>query len=394
MSNRGFTLLELSVSMGIVSVLISGAVFLVSLEVDSARQSDTIAKVLLLKRAIVGDPRIVTKESRTDFGYVGDMGSLPNSLQDLWIRGAQPAYSYDNAKKAGAGWAGPYIQLGPLEFVDDITKDSWGNLIQYVVGTGTSSATGQQYRAKIFSFGPNAAPGDSDDITAEIYTTDMLSTVVSYVRDSAGNPMSNVGVKINYPSAGVLTSSSTFSSATGAYSFSDIPIGSRSVTVEPKLAYSEGSAVSTTAGGGTNVEFVVLSFSCGTLTYAAATYDAVAFYQRLWIGKDKVFDNATNLAASGEQVNFSTAVDVSGSGCSGGGTGIKQVFPVRIQSAFTQVPDQDIGTGASAAPSIRIRMENFKSLEGGGGANVDMTGISITMTFSDGSSATFTPVPK
>jgi len=71
-----------------------------------------------------------------------------------------------------------------------------------------------------------------------------------------------------------------------------------------------------------------------------------------------------------------------------------QVFPIRIQSAFTQIPDQDIGTGASAAPSFRIRMENFKATESGGGANVDMTGISITMTFSDGSSATFTPVPK
>ncbi len=393
MDRRGFTLLELSVSLGILSLLVGGTVLVVSMELDASRQAETAKKVMAFKRAIVGDPRIVTKESRTDFGYIGDMGSLPSTLQDLWVRGSQPAYSYDSTARTGAGWAGPYIQVGPLEYVNEIPLDSWGNAIQYVIETGTSSVTGQQYRARIYSYGPNGSAGDSDDVTAEIYTPDMLSTVVSYVRDSAGNPMPNITVRMNYPSNGTLTSSTTTTSVVGAYSFSNVPIGSRSVTVEPKLAYSEGSAV-TAGGGGSDVEFVAISFGCGTLTTVNATYDVTAFYQRFFVGNTEVFDNASDLAGSGELVTFSAPVDVSSSGCSGGGTGLKQVFPIRIQSAFTQVPDQDIGTGASAGTSIRFQMENFKPAENGSGSAVDMTGVSITVTFSDGSSATFSPVPK
>lgn len=392
MSNRGFTLLELSVSIGIISLLVSGTVFLVSLEVDTARQSETIGKLLTLKRAIVGDPRIVTKESRTDFGYMGDMGSLPAQLSDLWIRGTKPVFSYDNAKRTGAGWAGPYMEVGPLEFSNELTLDAWGNPIQYLVQTGTSSVTGQEYRARIFSYGPDGTAGGGDDITSEIYTTEILSTVVSYVRDSSGNPMPNVPIKMNYPANGVLITASTSSGADGSYSFSGIPTGSRSVTIEPKLVYSEGSGVTT--GGGDNVEFVMISFTCGTITSATATFDTTAFYKKFLVGNNTVFNNATNLAGSGELVTFSSAIDISWSGCGGGGTGLSQVFPARIQSAFTQLPDQDIGAGASAGKSFRMKMNLFETLENGTGTSVNMTGTSISVTFSNGSVATFSPIPQ
>lgn len=392
MLSRGFTLIELSVSIGIISLIVTGAVFLVSLEVDTSRQSATIAKVLMLKRAIVGDPRIVTKESRTDFGYVGDMGSLPSSLQDLWLRGSQPAFTYDTARKTGAGWAGPYIDVGALELSDDLVSDAWGNGIAYVVQIGTSSTTGQQYRARIYSYGPDAAAGTADDISAEIYTTEMLSTVASYVRDSSGNPMPNVQVKMNYPASGALTTATTLSGSGGSYSFSGIPIGNRSLTVEPKLVYSEGSGV--TLAGGDNVEFVMISYTCGTINSVTATFDTTAFYTKFLVGNNTVFNNTTNLAASGELVNFSSAIDVSWSGCGGGGTGLSQVYPVRIQSAFTQVPDQDIGAGASAGKSFRMKMNLFETLENGSGSSLDMTGTSFTVTFSNGAVATFTTVPQ
>ena len=172
MPDRGFTLLELSISLMVLSLIVTGGVVVISAGIDSSRQSDAIAKVLMFKKAIVGDPRNVTKEARTDFGYVGDMGSLPSSLQDLWVQGSQPPYVFDNAKQMGAGWAGPYVQVGPLKFANDLARDAWGNQLQYVVQTGTSSTTGQQYRARIFSYGADAAAGGDDDITAEIYTTE------------------------------------------------------------------------------------------------------------------------------------------------------------------------------------------------------------------------------
>ncbi len=394
MPARGITLLELSVSIGITSLVISGAALLFSIEMDSARQADTIAKLEVFKRAIIGDARIVTRESRTDFGYFGDMGSLPGTISDLWNGlGSKPAYVYNSTKKTGAGWAGPYVQVGPVEFVSSLTRDAWGNGIQYIVQTGTSSVTGQEYRARIFSYGANGSLGGGDDITAEIYTTELYSRVVGYIRDSSGNPIANVPIKMNYPSLGALQTSTTNSNADGSYSFAAVPFGNRSITIEPRLVYSDGSGV-TTGSGGNNVEFVMTSFTCGTITSATATFDTTAFFTRLIINNTTVFNNTTNLAANGELVTFSTPVDVSWSGCGGGGTVLSQVVPVRLQSPLTQAPDKSIGAGASAGKNIRVRMNTFESLENGSGSSVDMTGASISVTFSDGSVATFSPISQ
>lgn len=394
-ADRGFTLLELSVSLGILSLMVTGTIYLISLELDTSRQSETIAKVTMFKRAVIGDSQLVTKESRTDFGYVGDMGSLPTVLSDLWLRGSKLAFTYDN-NKTGGGWAGPYVQVGAIEFANDLFRDSWGSGISYVVGIGTSGVTGQQYLAKIFSMGPDAATGTFDDITAEIYTTEMMSTVVSDIRDSSGNPMPNIAVKVNYPSGGTLTTASAMSGPDGSYQFTGIPFGNRSITVEPKLVYSEGSAV-TLGGSGDDIEFVMTSFACGTITGATATLGdpPTPFFEQFRVGNTTVFNNTSSLAGNGEFIDFTTDPNINWSGCGGGGVGLASVFPVRLQSAFTQVPDQDIGAGASAGKTSRMRMNNFKLNENGSGGAVNMTGVSVSVTFSPiNAVATFSPVPN
>jgi prepilin-type N-terminal cleavage/methylation domain-containing protein len=392
MFQRGFTLIEVSVSIGIVALMVTGAVVLVSAEVDSLRVTDTIAKLSMVKHAIVGNPHIVTQETRTDFGYVGDMGSLPASLQDLWVKGSQPAWVYTATSKAGAGWAGPYVQLGPLDSTSSITGDAWGNPIQYQVQTGTSPVTGQEYRARIFSYGADGTTGGGDDLTVEIYTSEMLSTVLSYVRDSAGNPLQNVTVRMNYPSAGILTTSSTTSASGGAYSFSSIPFGNRSVTVEPKLVYADGSAI--TFSNGEDVEFVMISFTCGNITTATATMGVTSFYQQFRIANTTLFNNGSNMAGSGELVTFNSPYDVSWSGCGGGGVELKEIYPVRVQSAWTPLPDHNIGAGRSEGKSFRVRMLNFETLENGSGSRMDMNGQSISVTFSNGAAISFSPIPN
>ena len=282
--------------------------------------------------------------------------------------------------------------VGPLENAEDLGLDAWGNPIQYVVQTGTSSVTGQEYRAKVSSYGADDTAGGGDDITAEIYTTELLSTVLSYVRDSSGNPMPNVSVRMNYPVNGTLTAANASSSTNGSYSFSGIPFGNRSVTVEPKLVYSEGTAI--TFANGEDVEFVMISFTCGTITSVTPALGTTAFFEQFRIGNTTLFNSTSNLAGSGELVTFSAPYDISWSGCGGGGVGLSEVFPVRVQSALTQIPDQDIGAGSSDGKSFRVRVNNFETLENGSGSRVDMNGQSISVTFSNGSAATFSPIPN
>src|SRR5712691_7454535 len=131
MSRRGFTLIEATLAMGIIGIILTGGIVVIFRNVSDTRAQDTLDKLTQFKRAIVGDPRIVTKESRTDFGYVGDVGGVPASLNNLWIQGSTASFTFNTTAKLGAGWQGPYVPIGPLEFFSNIANDSWGMAVQY-----------------------------------------------------------------------------------------------------------------------------------------------------------------------------------------------------------------------------------------------------------------------
>ena len=383
----GISLIEVAVTVGILALLVSAALSLFSQPMNAAREDETIGKLIALRRAIVGDPRIVTREARTDFGFLGDAGSLPTTLDELWILGALPVFSFDTNIKMGAGWAGPYIQVPPLDLFDDIRRDAWGTDIQYVVGTEVSASTGQTVRAKLFSYGPDTAPGGNDDLTVEIYETEMQSDVVGYIRDAVGNPLPGVTTSMNFPLSSVTTNATLQTDANGAYTFSDVPFGNRSLVVEPQLVYVQDTAV-TIGGQANDVEFVVQNYASDTVTFSNITilHDVTAFYENLRLGSSTVFSSSSDRVASGETVTF-TPEDVTGTGSIGG-----SILPVRLQAGFTLNPNQDIGEAATKGGSVRIQLQNFKDAETGSGSNVDMTGISFQITFSDGSVAIFTTV--
>jgi hypothetical protein len=156
--------------------------------------------------------------------------------------------------------------------------------------------------------------------------------------------------------------------------------------------YADGSAI--THSNGEDVEFVMLSYTCGTITTAAVTMGTTAFLQQFRIGNTTLFNNASNLAASGEVISFNAPYDISWSGCGGSSLGLTEILPVRVQAAATLLPNQNIGAGRSAGRSLRVRMNNFETLENGSGARVDMTGQSLSVSFSNGGVTTFSPIPN
>jgi hypothetical protein len=386
--SRGFTLVEATLSLGIIGLVLTGGILLTFRNVSDTRAQDTLDKLTQIKRAIVGDPRIVTKESRTDFGFVGDVGNVPASLNNLWIQGSIPSFTFDATAKLGAGWQGPYVPIGPIEFFNDIDKDAWGNSIQYSAAIGTSATTGQQYNARLISAGPDGAVGTSDDLTLEIYENEMTSQVVGYVRDANLNPLPGVSAKINYPSSGVLASQSVQTDASGAYSFSNIPTGNRSVEIEPLLVFVSGSASTSPNNGQYNVTFTVQNFNASNVTFdsfkAEYSVSGGAWYESVRVGSTTVFSYTTNRAATGQLINFSGSPQtITGTGSISGAT-----IPLRVQSAFSQVPDQNIGQSAAKGGSVQITIGNFKNAQSGSGSTVNMTGISFKVTLCSGLSCT------
>jgi prepilin-type N-terminal cleavage/methylation domain-containing protein len=205
MKNDGYTLVEMILVVVIIGILASIAIQSLGQDENLRRFDDTAAEMEELARAIVGDERLITDGARTDFGYVGDVGSLPSSLDDLVSNPGE--YST---------WKGPYIRNDFNENIEDYKRDAWNNLYAYSGGITISSDADGSPITKQFI-------GTESDLTA--------NSVRGIVRDQAGFPPSdgapNVNVTLYFPDgSGSMTSLSRTPSRSGEFSFDNqIPIG-------------------------------------------------------------------------------------------------------------------------------------------------------------------------
>lgn len=88
--------------------------------IESSKISATKSEMESLKRAIIGNPRVVAGGELIDRGYEGDVGTTPTQLSDLVTKpGIIPAYD----KITRIGWNGPYIDNNSGDYL----KDAWGN---------------------------------------------------------------------------------------------------------------------------------------------------------------------------------------------------------------------------------------------------------------------------
>jgi type II secretory pathway pseudopilin PulG len=239
----------------IIGILASVAIQSLNKTESNRRLDDTMAEMEEIARAIVGDDRLISSGVRTDFGYVGDIGSLPSSLDDLVTNPG-----------GYATWKGPYIRNNFIENSEDYKRDAWDNPYTYSGGIVIASNT------------------DGNPITKQFAaSTGVLisNTIKGVIRDKAGLPPSdsaaNVSVTVYYPDgSGSITSATTSPSRSGEFSFDNqIPIGihliravysSANDTASKYLAVNPGSVVLTElrfpsdlwVGSGGTVETVIL----------------------------------------------------------------------------------------------------------------------------------------
>ncbi len=82
-SSKGVTLIELLVVLMILSLILTAAVRTWDVTLERGRFEQTRQKLDKLAKAIIGDPDYIVGGVRVDFGFVGDMGTLPRTLNDL-----------------------------------------------------------------------------------------------------------------------------------------------------------------------------------------------------------------------------------------------------------------------------------------------------------------------
>ncbi len=130
-AQTGFTLLELLIVIAMLSSLALMSVFFVESADDQARFELTRARWGQMRYAMVGDANRVLNGETELYGFVADMGRLPNNVQELveppvdvsmrWQARDIPGVT----EKIWAGWRGPYLMATP-ETSGPIFRDGWG----------------------------------------------------------------------------------------------------------------------------------------------------------------------------------------------------------------------------------------------------------------------------
>jgi prepilin-type N-terminal cleavage/methylation domain-containing protein len=256
----GFTLIEVVVIIAVLSILAAMAVPYAAQLIDRSKTEATRTEMETLYNAIMGDPKIPTG------GFFGDVGRLPNNLDQIYNRTAPPLPAPPAGPPGGGflgvkvGWYGPYVNTGYT--ATGYRTDAWGTAYAY------SPATGQ-----IRSGGPDRFVGNADDIvypsnpltvatgrlTVNLFVWDNNSgAFVTNPQTTSGFPQMTSTVAFYYSNNGTQTTWSVAippSTGGGPYPFTGNPVhpGLHAVWAQCRLSLSNttvsGQAVTYVPGG-------------------------------------------------------------------------------------------------------------------------------------------------
>ena len=386
-SARGIGLLAAMVLVGVMAILAGMSAPIASQVLVSQRMLDARDDLDALKVAIAGNPNLIITEGRADFGYIGTVGDLPTNLSDLWLKGSFSGYTFDTSTTlVGAGWVGPYVPKTTVERLLAFDRDPFGNSYTYTSTEFNRSGDNALVAARIQSAGPDGIADNGDDLLVDLLKGEVFSTITGTAKRNT-QTLAGATITLNVPSAGAVTQQFAVSDSNGQFTFNDVTLGFRSLSVDPKLTYEDGTAKAKNPQS-RNLEFKVTNFATDAvsvssirLTFASPT----AWFEEVKFGNTTVFDyvtdNGGNRVASGELVTFSSTEQVNGSGKP------TPVVPIRVEEEATVAPDVSIrGIGSTTT----VLVSNFMDAVSGSASGVSVSGATFTAVFSDGSTNTFT----
>lgn len=220
----GFTLLEVIVVIAVLAILATALTPVIVQRIVDARIDATRAEEQSLYEGMVGRP-----DPPGYFGFVGDVGRLPQSFSELVQSAGLPLYTTATQGSVGIGWRGPYVNVGDSS--NDYLTDAFGRAY-----TGASSG-------QVRSAGPDGIAGTADDLVYPPNVPVTTGRVMVTVKTISGNKTdvdpAGYGVTLYYSNGGV---EATLSDAVSPFVFDNVPMGLHAVQVI-KLTNPQGGSV-------------------------------------------------------------------------------------------------------------------------------------------------------
>lgn len=371
---RGFTLIEVLMTVVVIGILAAVAMRSVQSSIDSSRVRETQSEMDQLIYGIAGNPDLINNGMRSDFGYVGDVGALPATLDNLMTNPG--GYST---------WRGPYLASRFTQDVDGYKRDAWGNLYTFSSGI-TIASTGGGTTPMTKSAGLSAAALTSTPLTG-------------MVTDAGGNPPgdSNVAVTVivSYPNGtGGATTASATPSKGGSFTINSIPVGVHLVRAVYRATNDTASAYAASLPGqGATVPLRLPNAPFAASGGGGGGGGGGALIQYLPGSSSTPSNNiyfsifnAGTTAVAVTSVTPTWPVTAYVSSVTWSGAGVCTVGPPRgpsgTQCNFTVA--QVLGAGQV----VQIGLIDFRN-SANGNPTQDMSNLTITVTFSNGQSVTF-----
>ena len=207
--NLGVTLLEMIVVMVIIGILAGISLSAIDRIRERSQIDETMEELKRIGKAITGDPELIFDGKRIDFGYVGDMGKLPDSLGSL-------------VNNEGGLWRGPYLKLDFAEDKESYKMDAWGRYYQY---------TPEDLVIRSFGNGRFTLTYKIAGSYDELFNNKIYGYIYDNEKNPPGNMAINWRVSCEYPKNGEIVVVESIPKEDGYFSFNNIPIGIHRVKV-------------------------------------------------------------------------------------------------------------------------------------------------------------------
>ncbi len=215
MNSRGVTLIEMLIVILILGMLFAVAFRTIDATTYQSRFDATTKEMAEIIKAFVGNPDLVSDGRRISFGYVGDLGQLPDNFDGL-------------IRPEGTNWKGPYV---PRKFIEDTTgfkTDAWGSPYQYDRDNGYIRSVGDGRRILTMKI--------TDSMT-DLFNNRIRGTVTDITGAPPVELSSRINMRLTIPKQGNLTDYYIHPGPDGYYEFTPendkpVPIGNHQLVVK------------------------------------------------------------------------------------------------------------------------------------------------------------------